>query len=118
MSPAKNRVSVTVPHSCIDYVLRVFLAQAAKAAGGATITEAKGLWYDHKGIEFAEDVRVYNFWYNEESRIALANQLECVVSTMHTNEEQCVMAELLRNDELRGQSVECYFLTKGQALAL
>lgn len=92
----RNRVSVTVPSALLsEFILRSLIQEAIVQAGGATVAECQGRWYDDEAREYNEQVTVYHMWYDEDVEPALNEAVNRVIDFMHGAGEKAVFVETL-----------------------
>ncbi|WPK42321.1 hypothetical protein [Stenotrophomonas phage StenM_174] len=88
-------IKLTVPaplmFSCD--ALRVALRVLTKAAGGGTMHEATGVWYDEHGREYAERIRTYQFNFDDDATLRVDRAARDVMIELHRAGEQAVFKE-------------------------
>lgn len=90
-----NFIQITVPRKLVwpGSVLSGFLTAATKAAGGVTITEAGGLWYDDEGVEYNEPVYLFRWNFGNDKHRDMVAQRDSVVRAMFGLGEKAVLVE-------------------------
>lgn len=106
-----NFIQITIPRKLVDSgsVLAGYLAAATKAAGGVTITEAGGLWYDADGVEYNEPVHLFRWNFGNDKQRRMREQRDYIVQAMFELGEKAVLVERYFDiDSLYGYSADIY----------
>lgn len=97
-----NYIKLTVPEKFLDKnphgsSFGIAMEQLTKLAGGVTITEGNGIWYD-EGKPVTEGVAIYQFNFSNAMRESCRYASMDVVTTMFIGGEKAVLRERYYND--------------------
>lgn len=116
-----NRISITIPTGKVlfkENLIYTAMQDTILAAGGATVNEAKGHWFDDSAREYKEHVTVYHMWYSDYQQNAVLAAVETVRRLMYRSGEIAVLIETLSATENNGQVQQVHILEVGDALIL
>lgn len=90
-----NFIQITIPRKLVyaGSTLSGFLTAATKVAGGVTITEAGGLWYDADGVEYNEPVYLFRWNFSNDKHRGMRAERDSVVQAMFCLGEKAVLVE-------------------------
>lgn len=108
-----NYIQITIPRKLVypGSVLSGFLTAATKVAGGVTITEAGGLWYDADGVEYNEPVYLLRWNFGNDKHSTMRARRDSVVQAMLALGEKAVLVERYFDycpDGINGYSADIY----------
>lgn len=89
-----HRLALVIPKQrkgCAE--LERLIVAATRCAGGVTITEQRGVWFDGLGHEHSENVERHEWWFTKAKYSDMMAATAHIINRLHTLGEECVMGD-------------------------